>query len=192
MTPTIQSTTHALKEWQVAVQALEQGEQVLLLRKGGIRETEGKFAVEHDRVLLYPTYEHQQPRFLKPEYADLVEPVASGWHPDTIRIGSWAIITEIFQVTNAERVADLSLYHIWTAEFIAERLKWKPSQPLYVLLLRTYRLNHAQQIDYSPEYGGCRSWIDLVMPIDLEDSQVVLSDREYAQQVERIRAIVGG
>ncbi|WP_432812799.1 DUF1802 family protein [Pantanalinema sp. GBBB05] len=191
MTSTIPSTTHALKEWQVAIQALETGAQVLLLRKGGIRETGGKFTVEHERVLLYPTYEHQQPRFLKPEYADRVEPVASGWHPETVRIGSWAMITEIFQVTNAERVADLSLYHIWTAEFIADRLKWKPSQPLYVLLLRTYRLNQPQLINYSPTYSGCRSWIDLLTPIDLNDSQVVVSDREYALQIERIRAIVG-
>jgi hypothetical protein len=191
MTPTIHSTTHALKEWQVAVQALEQGEQTLLLRKGGIRETGGKFAVEHEQVLLYPTYEHQQPRFLKPEYADRVEPIPAGWRPENVRIGSWAVITEIFQVTNAERVADLSLYHIWTAEFIADRLKWKPSQPLYVLLLRTYRLNQPQLIDFTPEYGGCRSWIDLLSPIALADSQVVLSDREYDLQVERIRAIVG-
>lgn len=189
---TLQSTTHALKEWQVAVQALEQGEQVLLLRKGGIRETGGKFTIEQEQVLLYPTYEHQQPRFLKPEYADRVEPVASNWHPETVRIGSWATITEIFQVTNAERVADLSLYHIWTAEFIADRLKWKPSQPLYVLLLRTYCLNQPQLIDYSPEYGGCRSWINLLTPIALEDSHAVLSDSEYAQQVERIQAIITG
>ncbi|TVQ05475.1 MAG: DUF1802 family protein, partial [Leptolyngbya sp. DLM2.Bin27] len=30
-----------LKEWQVAVTALRQGETILLLRKGGIREAKG-------------------------------------------------------------------------------------------------------------------------------------------------------
>jgi hypothetical protein len=74
---TKQATTHALKEWAVATRALEQGNTVLLLRKGGIHERGGVFTVAQSQVLLYPTYEHQKPHLLKAEYADQVEPVAS-------------------------------------------------------------------------------------------------------------------
>ena len=55
----------ALKEWAVTVQALAQGRQVLLLRKGGIHEEGKDFRVVHPEFLLYPTYEHQREDLLK-------------------------------------------------------------------------------------------------------------------------------
>lgn len=186
----VQTITQALKEWHVAVEALERGDTILLLRKGGIREVGGKFMVAHDRVLLYPTYEHQQPRLLKPEYAQQVQPVESGWHPTTVRIGSWATITDTLQVSEVDRVMALQPFHIWNQEFVTERLKWKPNQPLYVLLLRVYRLPQSDQIAYDPRYGGCKSWIDLAQEFPLDGSLPALSDRAYAEQVAQIRAMV--
>ena len=41
------SSNIAFKEWAVVVDALGQGEQVLILRKGGIREERGEFHVDH-------------------------------------------------------------------------------------------------------------------------------------------------
>lgn len=182
--------THALKEWAVATDALERGETITLLRKGGIREEGKHFRVAHDEVLLYPTYEHQQPHLLKPKYAPLVQPVPSGWHPETVRIGAWARITDIFQVSEKETVEALLPYHVWNEQFAAERFGWKPRFPLYVLLLRVYRLAQVQIILYRAAYGGCKSWIDLAEPISLDGMTPVLSDEQYAQQVAEIRAIV--
>src|SRR6516164_4165918 len=51
---------HALKEWAVICRALGEGRQAILLRKGGITESEGEFRLEHRRFWLYPTYLHQQ------------------------------------------------------------------------------------------------------------------------------------
>ena len=42
----------ALKEWNIAVKALEKGQTILLLRKGGIKEISGQFQVNHNPVLL--------------------------------------------------------------------------------------------------------------------------------------------
>src|SRR4051794_26864903 len=50
----------AFKEWAVTVRALAEGEQLVTLRKGGIREERKHFEVEHDRFFLYPTFEHQR------------------------------------------------------------------------------------------------------------------------------------
>jgi hypothetical protein len=183
----MQETTHALKEWQVAVNALEQGETILLLRKGGIRETGGKFRVPHETVLLYPTYEHQQPELLKPNYAVQVEPVESGWHPNQVRIGSWAKITEIVHITQVDAIARLLPFHIWNLQFVTERLKWKPTQPLHGLFLRVYRLPQPQIIPYLESYGGCKSWIDLQPAIALDDRYPVFSEAKYQQQVDAIR-----
>jgi hypothetical protein len=185
----LSQTTHALKEWAVAVNALEAGKTILLLRKGGIREVGGRFQVEHSQVLLYPTYEHQKPDLLKPSYAEQVTPVASGWHSETIRIGSWAEITDIFAVTETLIVEQLLPYHIWNEQWASDRLHWKPNQPLYVLLLRVYKLPQPAMISYSPAYGGCKSWLDLFQPISLQESLPVLDESQYQQQVKKIRLL---
>ncbi|MFH7027578.1 MAG: DUF1802 family protein [Heteroscytonema crispum UTEX LB 1556] len=185
------TTIHALKEWAVAINALERGKTIMLLRKGGIHERGGRFQVAHERILLYPTYEHQQTFMLKAEYANLVCPVTSGWHPETSRIGSWAEITDILPVADESTVNALLPFHIWNEYFISDRLKWKPRQPLYILLLRTYTLPQIHEIPYLAEYGGCKSWIDLAQSIDLQGAEPVLSDFTYNQLVEEIRGIVG-
>ena len=185
------NTNHAFKEWAVAIDALEQGKMIMLLRKGGIHEQNGRFKVAHDHTLLYPTHEHQEPSLLKPDYASLVQPVASGWHPETVRIGSWASVTDILPVTEATVVQALLPFHVWNEQFICDRLKWKPKQPLYILLLRTYKLAQAQIIPYRSEYGGCKSWIDLAGFISITDALPVLSDAAYTGLVAEIRGIIG-
>lgn len=184
------TTTHVLKEWAVAVDALERGKTIMLLRKGGIKEEGNRFTVAYNSVLLYPTYEHQQPNLLKAEYASGVTPVSSGWHPETIRVGSWAEITDILLVSEESVVASLLPHHIWNEQFVSDRLRWKPRQSLFVLLLRTYRLPQPQFISYRPEYGGCRSWIDLAEPISLEGIVPVLDDMAYNEQASQIRHLL--
>lgn len=181
---------HALKEWSVAVDALGRGETILLLRKGGIREVGGRFSVAHDRVLLYPTYEHQQPHLLKPQYADQVEPVSSGWHPGQVPIQAWAEITQVNAVMDEAEIATLTPFHIWNEQLATERFKWKPKQPLYLLLLRVYCLPETVQIPYQETYGGCRSWIELAQPIDISTATPVLSDADYAAQVQQIETAI--
>ena len=47
------------------MRALAEGEQLLTLRKGGIREENKHFEIEHDRFFLYPTFDHQQGTFVR-------------------------------------------------------------------------------------------------------------------------------
>jgi hypothetical protein len=176
----------ALKEWSVAVAALEQGKTVLLLRKGGVRETAGRFQVLASEVILFPTIEHQRTDLLKAEYAHQVMPVQPGWHPDEITIRVWATITDVIPLQEPAAVDALYPFHIWSPTFVRDRLHWKPHQPLYALLLRVYRLAQAQTIAYVPAYGGCRSWIELETAIDLAGSQPVLSAADY----EAERAVI--
>jgi hypothetical protein len=186
----MKSTTRALKEWNVAVNALSGGRTIVLLRKGGIREQAGHFNVSDKQVLLYPTFEHQQPDLLKPDFASQVKIVESGWHPETIRITSWAEITDVFLVAWEPAIKALFPYHIWNEKFVGDRLKWKQNQPIYILLLRAYRLPETAEIPYISEYGGCRSWIDLASPISLEGSEAVLSDKEYIARSREIRNLM--
>lgn len=177
----------ALKEWSIAIKALEQGETILLLRKGGIREEKGQFEVPFRRVLLYPTYEHQDPALLK--QPNLVDRVESGWHPESIEINSIADITDIFQVSDSDVVRSLLPFHIWNDRFVKERLKWKPRSPLYLLLLRVFRLPQSQKIAYQEAYGGCRSWIE-IEDVAVDHAIPVLSEAKYQERVSEIRSIV--
>lgn len=183
-----QQLHHGLKEWAIAVDALSTGKTIMLLRKGGIREA--GFQVKHPQVWLYPTYEHQKPHLLKPEYAAKVNPVESGWHPETVVIKSCGEITEVLQITNREQIIALQPYHIWNDQMISDRLKWQPQRTLVVLLLRVYRLITCQTIPYDPSYGGCKSWIELAQPIAQNHLIPVINDGEYAARVAEIKALV--
>ncbi|MEO0532827.1 MAG: DUF1802 family protein [Cyanobacteria bacterium P01_A01_bin.123] len=180
----------ALKEWSIAVDALAQGETIMLLRKGGIREAAGRFTVKRDRVWLYPTYEHQKPHLLKPAYKTQVTSVPSGWHPDSVAIKAWAEITHIFSIDQAHSVDTLLPHHIWTEQFAAERFHWKPNQPLFVLLLRVHRLTQAIAIPYQTSYGGCRSWIELAATLATTPSTPVLTEAEYQRQVNTLQTLL--
>ncbi len=127
----------ALKEWAVTVQALAQGRQVLLLRKGGIHEEGKDFRVVHPEFLLYPTYEHQREDLLKPSaQPSLKQLLAETPKGDTIAFSHWAQVAEVIEVLEQEKVNDLSGHHIWTDAYAQSRLHWKPMLPISVMLHR--------------------------------------------------------
>ncbi len=183
-----QQLKHALKEWAIAVEALSAGKTIILLRKGGIREA--GFKIKYPLVWLYPTYEHQKPELLKPEYASAVTAVESGWHPLTVEINSCAEVTDVLPVSNPSQIAALQPYHIWHERMVSERLKWKPQQPIMVLLLRVHRLASSLTIPYNDAYGGCKSWIDLTEPLAMDRLTPVIESGKYEQQVQEIKALI--
>ena len=70
------ASSMALKEWAVACNALRDGEQIVILRKGGIHRDDNNFSTEfadHPEFLLFPTYLHQTRDLVKPEFHDLLE-----------------------------------------------------------------------------------------------------------------------
>ena len=62
-----------LKEWATVVKALENGDQCVILRKGGILETASGFKIESKKFVLFPTYEHQEKNHIKPEFHNYLE-----------------------------------------------------------------------------------------------------------------------
>lgn len=182
----------ALKEWAVAVRALAQGTQVLLLRKGGIHETNKDFRVIHPEFLLYPTYEHQKEDLLKVGYqADLRQILEEPREPDQIRFTHWAKVEETIQVSQQGTVDDLSPHHIWTNEYAQSRLRWKHMLPLSILLLRVYKLGTPVSVPYLPEYSGCTSWVDILDRVSLGQMLPVLNDEDFQGQVDAIKGCLG-
>ena len=182
----------ALKEWAITVDALAQGEQILLLRKGGIHEEGKDFRVIHPEFLLYPTYEHQREDLLKPDHQSaLTRLLDETPRSEFITFSHWAKAEEIIEVEAQEKVDDLSPYHIWTDEYAQSRLRWKPMLPLSILLLRVYRMEQPIAVPYIKEYGGCTSWVEILPRIDLGQLEPVLDDAEFQRQVDAIKGSLG-
>ena len=187
-----------LKEWQVAVTALLQGETVLLLRKGGIRETQGKFSLAARQVLLLPTLEHQKLSLLQPPFHPLAvvetpnpDPTNPDQpNPDQVCLTGWATITHALPLTAESDVAALLPYLVWNEQFVQERLDWQPHRPLYGLLLRAYRLEAPLVLPRHSGYSGCRSWVEIGQSVEVDNSTPALAAADYADQVNAILKVL--
>ena len=182
----------ALKEWAVTVRALAQGQQVLLLRKGGIHESSKDFRVIHPEFLLYPTFEHQREDLLKEAHRpDLRNLLDQPREDSKISFTHWSKVEETIEVSQQGRVDHLAPYHIWTNDYAQSRLRWKHMLPLSVLLLRVYRLEEPISVPFLPEYQGCTSWVEVLDRVPLGRLEPVLSDEDFLRRVEEIRGVLG-
>ena len=178
----------ALKEWAVAVKALSKGEQILILRKGGIHRADKEFRVVHPEFLLYPTFEHQRRDLVKADsHHDLAQSMNENERPNEIEFGYWCEVTDKFEVSEQEVLDDIAPYHIWTSDYANQRLRWRPKQPLTIALLRMYSIESPQSLSVLDEYGGCKSWVELEQDIHLGDMKPVLSNEAYEAKAELIR-----
>ena len=175
------SLQHALKEWAVAVRALERGETALVVRKGGIREK--AFAVPRTRFLLLPGYEHQRPELLKEEYRGLMDGIPDLADDGPLRFSSFTEVEGAYEISEAGELSALDPYHMWTPEYAGSRFKWRPKKPLTVLVLRTYLLREVVELPYRDEYVGCKSWIELQEPVSVEGARAALSEEDFDRLV---------
>src|SRR5271168_5057936 len=87
----------AFKEWHVIVEALGAGEQILILRKGGIAEDGGGFTVKAGKFWLFPTHFHEQLAKTKPaakKFFDRVGGVPSPRKDSSIHLRYFAEVVQ--------------------------------------------------------------------------------------------------
>lgn len=170
------TTTAALKEWAVVCKALEEGRQVILLRKGGIMEYRQGFEVKHTDFFLYPTFEHQSKESLQPNYVNKLDIVLQNAPVNNRnRITSCAAVVLVKEITNKSVLGRLEKYHIWNDQYINVRFRYNPKRPLNVVVLRVYKMNTPLEVDVKPELAGCKSWIPV---------QLLLSDTKLQQEYD--------
>jgi hypothetical protein len=170
---------HALKEWAVICRALAEGRQALLLRKGGIAEDGGGFRVEHPRFWLYPTYVHQKASALKQDAQELLAGAESDRPPPgVIRLTYWAEVVGAFQLQNLIAALRLDSLHPLTMRTVQERFAYR-SPGLYALPLRVWKARQPVELQESPYYMGCKSWVELVRELSTDESTPVLSDAAF-------------
>lgn len=183
------SLSMALKEWATVCHALEAGRQMLLLRKGGIYESAGEFQLEHREFLLFPTYLHQNANMLKPAERAGLEPRDA--EPQQVRLAAAGVVTDILRVDSRTQIDALDAEHLWAPPLIDMRFNYRPDNPLYLLLVRAYRLHRFATIDNTPAYAGCKSWVPLEQPVPTGDALPVLDDVKYEFRRQGILGALG-
>ena len=179
----------ALKEWSATIDALASGDQLFLLRKGGIRETNRHFEMAHRRFLLYPTHFHEAGQMLKSNFQHFVD-ADEHISGDTVTFSAWAEVADVLSVNDAGHLEALSDFHVWTDEFVEKRIAWKPRHAADLIILKTYRLSRPVSIAVEPHYKGCKSWVDIEPAIDIGGSVAVLPDPEWEKRALEIRLLL--
>lgn len=168
---------YAFKEWAAVCQALAEGRQAVILRKGGIAENLGQFQLEHRRFWLYPTYTHQQETGIQQSALPLLEKAKSEQPPaGVIRLCYFADVTGIYVVKDAWLPHMLAHMHIWSEQTVSQRFAYRwPG--LYILSVRVYRSSKVFELPELPRYEGCRSWVELDEELP-DEGEPVLSDAD--------------
>lgn len=182
----------ALKEWAVVCDALAQGEQAIVLRKGGIAEDDGpgRFQLAYNRFAMFPAWEHQKFEGVKPAWRDRVE--AFDQEPKELAIRAVADVAGIWQVASRASFDTLDDLHIWDTPQIDMRFNYKPERPLYIVALRVARLEKPKVIAMHRDYWGCRSWVPLRTEHHVEDCAVTpaMSDAAFGAVMQRLREVL--
>jgi hypothetical protein len=191
----------ALKEWGIVCRALEEGRQVLLLRKGGILEYRQGFEMKHESFWLYPTLEHQSREFIQPDYLEKMDDILTGSLSKYVTIRSYARVERIYEIKNKSILPMLRRYHIWNDKYVQMRIDYNPTKPLNALLLRVYKLAQPMSIEIMPQWSGCKSWINIDIPEymrffentgdinKLESLKPVIIDSEFKNITDEIKEV---
>ena len=183
----------ALKEWAAIVHALLEGEQIVDVRKGGIREDGRHFDVPARRCWLSPTAEHQKRELLKPAYAHWVDLAEAAPVGEPITVRGWADVVDVATISEPEHLDALDSKLIWARDYVESRFTWKRRDPLWVLALRVYALETPLTVAWDDAYGGCTSWVTYAgVPADPATlpSTPVLSDVAFESKHKGIRDAV--
>jgi hypothetical protein len=178
----------AFKEWAIVVDALMRGEQIIVLRKGGLREGPGGFQIEHAEFWLFPTLFHQQRESVLPAAQARFAEIAPQWAgPDIVSIDCFARVAACQRLDSLADAEALRGQHIWRDEVIANRFDWGRSKEIHALAVRVFRLPAPVELPMRESYGGCKSWVQLAEDIETADAIPVLDETAFAARLRQFQ-----
>ena len=182
----------AFKEWAGICQALGEGRQTLIVRKGGIDEGPSGFTPEHQVFWLYPTYVHESQQGLRIEPATSTKGsgTESATSPQEVAIHLFAAVELVEHVASEDRLAVLAPFHVWTEETLRKRFAYR-RPGLWVLGVRIFHRDPPWTLRPSPEQLGCKSWVTLEPALSTAGLLPVLDDHAAAHQARLLRKALG-
>jgi hypothetical protein len=163
----------ALKEWSNVVRALGNGEQVVLIRKGGIADA--SFGIDERRFYLYPTYFHQ----------------GESEHRPSVTVTHWCEVVRTWTVTDSAQLEQLATLVALPRETLDARYHFRSDQALYVIGVRTWKLAQPAEVRFQDAYAGCRSWVSVDEEIEIDGSTPVLAEEALQARLGQIEALPG-
>lgn len=187
----ISATQIALKEWAVVCDLLLSGQQIVILRKGGILEQKKGFQIEHETFFFYPNTEHQSREQLKPEFHSRL----SSYGPPARESGRIAIagfgrVVDIVKSGDPAKLRALEPFTCWTQALFDMRINYKPEKPNFIVTVRAFKLPQPVEIPYHADYAGCHSWVPMKQELSLAGGIPVLSDAEFEQKRQALINVV--
>ncbi len=162
----------ALKEWSSVIDALGRGDQVVLIRKGGIADP--SFGIEAQRFYLYPTYFHQ----------------GESEHRPSVDVTHWCEVVKTWTLGDRDALGRLEPIVAIPRETLEARYRFRPDQALHVIGVRTYALPRPARVAFREHYAGCLSWISLDDEIDVDGSSSVIPEPVLQSKLANIAHII--
>ena len=157
----------AFKEWQVICDALADGRQTILLRKGGIHEGREGFSFAHESFYLFPTKFHAQLDHVRE--GEFV-PEREWQEGDAFLITHHTKALFAVTLTDWTLVEALFPFHVYTEQTLKERFDWEgkgmASGSIHLAFVKVSKLASPIELTYEKRFGGCRSWLEFPVPAD--------------------------
>lgn len=174
----------AFKEWAVVVAAIGRGDQIVIMRKGGIDEGENGFEIKHRKFWLFPTLFHQQRDMV-------VTDATKEWSVKDLKASQGTIpiqyacevVTHI-EFNQIEQIARLRGQHIWKDEVLIKRMTSGDRNCLHALLVKTFSLSKPHMIPMHQNYAGCKSWIKLQSHPPTDLLTPVLTEEAFKHKIQ--------
>ena len=180
----------ALKEWQVVCDLLAGGSQTLLLRKGGIQEGPDGFSISHHRFALLPTRLHQKAEMLKPPFRTLAD--GGDVEPESFELTHGGEVSDVLVVPSREALDRLNDLHAWDEPYLEMRWNYRPERPLFLVIVRAFKLATATTLKNTYRVAGCKSWVPLEEAGPVEFGEPALGDEAFGALRERVSLSLAG
>lgn len=176
----------AFKEWAVVCDAMGDGLQSVIVRKGGIAEGNDGFSFREKEFFLFPTWFHEQ---VERTTLPVDTPVPPEPNED-LEIRFAATVEWSGVVEEWERVRALSCLHVLQESVVSDRFQYEEKPGIHIAFVRIYRLDPPPRLKNEKRYGGCRSWVEVP---DIEGFAMVsvISDEEHFLRKQALAKALG-
>lgn len=181
----------AFKEWAGVCDALVQGRQTVIVRKGGISEGggAGAFVPEYSEFWLHPTWLHQAEQGLRIDPGTTAQPDAAKPPGNNIVIRALVRVDQIVRIDSERMLPALEEFHIYTSETIERRFHYR-RPGLWVLGARVFYRRTPITITATPEHAGCKTWVVLGDPLPINGLSPALPDDQWSAVRARLGSIL--
>lgn len=185
------SSRHAFKEWASVCGAVAAGRQAILLRKGGIHERRGRFAVEQEEFWLFATRFHQSDEELSPDGRRfLVEARTTQPADGSIALPAYVVATDVLSLEREDLLPRLQPYHVYADQVLVDRFRYK-RPGLTLIVVRAFTPREPMMVPDSAQFAGCRSWVELASDLPTAGLRPVIDDAVFDELRKKIFAVVG-